>query len=670
MQIFNKFFIVSRPEGCVSSPINSPTTTPVKQRMTKLSRQQEEISTSTEESEDTVNEDNFCLPEEANEELCGELTMEDIAKDKGFYNESGGNEMDELKLESEIVQDTDHQDMEDNDSYQPGKSSNTQNLPEERERRPKRTLSESSYEEDLCESKRPCPEIGNNEWLQGRDLTSMPTLTGGIKEENETEILRDMVDMEMLREADDVELFESGCLSDEIFENECEEMMATLKLNYTTGSSHLIKALTPLPPSPPDSPLPTFDFFRLPSITPLPPSPHPLPLSHIATIPTPPEQSLETASVMSSNDVHTSDHTSLSICVNEPIPKTDMLVSSEQYVDELHQLTDQMHCDVDLHGIKETTSPSNTISASEQATPTMNVLLSDKQPKLPCDNSVIMKRTTPPILCKHIEERVADSMVKGKKQFMSCSNEEEATPQIEEMSVTIETNIMQMSLTETTPPISSSLLIVENRSILTVSDGLDIDQLSSEDTQDSQELVIDADIGGFLSNEKRECLSKPIEYEEGELVEDDTVDVFTVGYSNPSPKLEVCPPTKNTKKLMKQLVTDGATGQFMKEATPSESCGSSRSTSPLLGNIAMEFPSVDSQAVSQAPPTQPVCQAPPAQRFCQAQKSLNELMSCPMALPPWLAEALLQTQDQMPKGDKAQMKKKQKIRKLHNLSDI
>ena len=127
-----------------------------------------------------------------------------------------------------------------------------------------------------------------------------------------------------------------------------------------------------------------------------------------------------------------------------------------------------------------------------------------------------------------------------------------------------------------------------------------------------------------------------INLEDGELVEGDnegrvTMETLMVGYAAPPTQ---APPTS---KVVKSLSTDGATGQWMKDHTP-DSTSSSRSTSPLLGSMTCEFPSVGvSQATSLTPPTQPVC---------QSQQLLKEYYQCPKPLPPWLVEAILQLQEE------------------------
>ena len=134
----------------------------------------------------------------------------------------------------------------------------------------------------------------------------------------------------------------------------------------------------------------------------------------------------------------------------------------------------------------------------------------------------------------------------------------------------------------------------------------------------------------------------PISLEDGELMEGDneegvTMETLMVGYA--------APPTKATptSKVVKSLSTDGATGQWMKDHT-SNSTSSSRSTSPLLGSMTCEFPSVGvSQGTSLTPPTS---QSPPTQPVCQSQQLLKEYYQCPKPLPPWLVEAILPHQDE------------------------
>ena len=119
-----------------------------------------------------------------------------------------------------------------------------------------------------------------------------------------------------------------------------------------------------------------------------------------------------------------------------------------------------------------------------------------------------------------------------------------------------------------------------------------------------------------------------------------TVDILAVGYSNPSlkvkdPEKTDTPHQQLQSQRLKEIVADGATGQWVKESSPSLS---SRSTSPLLGRLTPEFPLLNSHQSTSAKPHPP---------FSQAQQELKPHMRCPKPLPPWLAETMLQVQDRL-----------------------
>ena len=124
---------------------------------------------------------------------------------------------------------------------------------------------------------------------------------------------------------------------------------------------------------------------------------------------------------------------------------------------------------------------------------------------------------------------------------------------------------------------------------------------------------------------------------------------FSVGYcdqSVDSPKY----PSVPKKSAKHHPTTDGATGQWLKENTPESSISSSRSTSPLLGQLTSDFPAFGPQPIPQ------FSEKPP----CQMQQALNSSVCCPKPIPPWLAEALLQIQEFEPQSKK---KYNPKIRK-------
>ena len=88
-------------------------------------------------------------------------------------------------------------------------------------------------------------------------------------------------------------------------------------------------------------------------------------------------------------------------------------------------------------------------------------------------------------------------------------------------------------------------------------------------------------------------------------------------------------------------ITDGATGQQVKELSPSgtpcSSTSHSSSPSPLLAQLSPEFPKLGSLA---APKEQQKTAIPPSQR------ELLPHVSCPLPLPAWLASALVRVQSE------------------------
>ena len=180
-------------------------------------------------------------------------------------------------------------------------------------------------------------------------------------------------------------------------------------------------------------------------------------------------------------------------------------------------------------------------------------------------------------------------------------------------------------------------------------------------TESDAELMIDLDDSIHLLSTATPSVSQVTPSEPHPPDQTTTVDILTVGYSNPSLKVKDpdktdTPPQQLKSKRLKQIVTDGATGQWVKERSPSLS---SRSASPLLGRLTPDFPLLNSQQSTSAKPHPP---------FSQAQQELKPHMRCPKPLPPWLAETMLQVQDRHDDlmsfpGPSTKSKKSKKVKK-------